>query len=91
MDVGLRQGDGSTLLLLRVSLGGCTGVGSRSLTMTAAVGVRGCRIMAYAVSYDWSKGVEHHDPKLGNSIVMHTVQPVEITPKGSQGQQPVRR
>ena len=84
--MGLRQGDGSTLLLLRVSLGGCTGVGSRSLTMTAAVGVRGCRIMAYAVSYDWSKGAEAHNVATAtNKIYLHPVQDAEVKPRARKG------
>eukprot|EP00929_Paragymnodinium_shiwhaense_P008638 TRINITY_DN112593_c0_g1_i1.p1 TRINITY_DN112593_c0_g1~~TRINITY_DN112593_c0_g1_i1.p1 ORF type:complete len:393 (-),score=116.93 TRINITY_DN112593_c0_g1_i1:395-1573(-) len=36
---------------------------------------------AYAVSYDWSKGHEHNHPSLPKSVMIHKVQPTEVTPK----------
>lgn len=38
-------------------------------------------IFAYALSYDWSKGVEYHDPARPNRIMLHSVQKSEITPQ----------
>jgi hypothetical protein len=38
-------------------------------------------MMFYSMSYDWSKGAEGNDPKFGNNILVHMVQPVEVTPK----------
>ena len=33
---------------------------------------------AYAYSYDWSKGAEHHNPATPNSILIHAVKKDEI-------------
>jgi mRNA export factor len=38
-------------------------------------------IYAYAVSYDWSKGHEHHDKSKPNKIYLHPVTDAEIKPK----------
>ena len=38
-------------------------------------------MMLYALSYDWSKGVEHNNPQVGNNIVYHPVVDSEIAPK----------
>jgi len=37
--------------------------------------------MVYSVSYDWSRGAEHNDPKLGNNIYIHNLDASEINPK----------
>lgn len=42
------------------------------------------QMLFYALSYDWSRGATGNDPKLGNNIYIHTVQPVEIVPKAQQ-------
>lgn len=38
-------------------------------------------MLFYALSYDWSRGAENNDPKIGNNIMFHPVIPSEITPK----------
>lgn len=38
-------------------------------------------IFAYAVGYDWSKGIEHHDPNSRKYVLLHGVQPAEIKGK----------
>ena len=35
----------------------------------------------YAISYDWSKGSEFNNATLGNTLAVHTIAPVEITPR----------
>lgn len=35
----------------------------------------------YAVSYDWSQGVEHANPQGTNNIMIHVVQDEEIKPR----------
>jgi mRNA export factor len=39
------------------------------------------RFLVYAVSYDWSKGCEYNDNRIGNHIYIHTLEEAEITPK----------
>jgi mRNA export factor len=38
-------------------------------------------IYAYAVCYDWSKGIEYYDKRKPNSIYLHAVQDGEIVPR----------
>jgi len=38
-------------------------------------------LCAYATSYDWSKGAEHHHPSTPNNIFLHTVKEEEIKPR----------
>jgi len=48
-------------------------------------------IYAYAVSYDWSKGAENHNPSNKNYILLHPVQPTEIKHRKSGGIKPLGR
>ncbi|KAK3254562.1 Poly(A)+ RNA export protein rae1, partial [Cymbomonas tetramitiformis] len=42
-------------------------------------------ILAYAVSYDWSKGADHHNPATAsNHILMHSVQETEVKQRRNQ-------
>jgi mRNA export factor len=38
-------------------------------------------IFAYALSYDWSKGIEFNDPTRPNRVMLHSVQKNEIAPQ----------
>lgn len=38
-------------------------------------------LLFYAVSYDWSRGVEHNNPAAGNNVYIHHTKPDEIQPK----------
>eukprot|EP00698_Gefionella_okellyi_P004941 TRINITY_DN14564_c0_g1_i1.p1 TRINITY_DN14564_c0_g1~~TRINITY_DN14564_c0_g1_i1.p1 ORF type:complete len:343 (-),score=63.68 TRINITY_DN14564_c0_g1_i1:42-1070(-) len=38
-------------------------------------------IFAYAVSYDWSKGAEYHNPQYGSHIMLHPTPEAEIKPR----------
>jgi len=38
-------------------------------------------VLFYATSYDWSKGAENNDPKIGANIYAHTLLPTEVQPK----------
>lgn len=38
-------------------------------------------LMAYAVSYDWSRGAEGYDPKLGHNVFIHVIKPEDVDPK----------
>ena len=41
-------------------------------------------IFAYAVSYDWSKGHEHHNPTSAqNTIFLHAVNDLDVKPKSN--------
>ena len=42
-------------------------------------------IYAYAYSYDWSKGSEHHNPATPNSILLHAVKKEEIQQRAKAG------
>ena len=42
-------------------------------------------IYAYAYSYDWSKGSEHHNPATPNSILLHAVKKEEIQQRSKAG------
>lgn len=46
-------------------------------------------IFAYAVGYDWSKGVEYNDPNQRKYVLLHGVQDAEI--KGKKAAKPARR
>jgi len=49
--------------------------------ITTSTFSRDGRIFAYALSYDWSKGVEGYDKSKPNQILLHAVQDSEIRPK----------
>jgi len=38
-------------------------------------------IFAYALGYDWSKGIEFYDKNKGSQIHLHSVQDAEIKPR----------
>ena len=40
-------------------------------------------VLAYATSYDWSRGAEYNNPSAGNTIWLHNVAEDEVTPKKS--------
>eukprot|EP01031_Cornospumella_fuschlensis_P024244 gene24244-29316_t len=42
-------------------------------------------LLVYALSYDWSRGVEGNDSKLTNQIYVHNLQPAEVQPKTNTG------
>jgi len=41
-------------------------------------------MFAYGVGYDWHKGASGHNPQAKNAVMVHAVQPKEVTPKGKQ-------
>ena len=38
-------------------------------------------MLAYAVSYDWSKGAEAHAPGAANRLYLHATQEAEVKPR----------
>jgi WD40 repeat protein len=49
--------------------------------ITATTFNRDGTIFAYSVSYDWSKGHEHHNPNSKNYIFLHATEESEVRPK----------
>lgn len=49
--------------------------------ITATTFNRDGTIFAYSVSYDWSKGHEHHNPSSKNFIFLHATEESEVRPK----------
>jgi len=41
-------------------------------------------LYAYALSYDWSRGGEPHNPQTPNNILLHYVKPDEIAQRNSK-------
>jgi len=50
-------------------------------SITTATFNRDGTIYAYALSYDWSKGIEHYDKTKPNRIFLHAVQDTEVLPR----------
>jgi len=50
-------------------------------SITAATFNRDGRVYAYALGYDWSKGMESYDKSKPHQICLHGVQEAEVRPK----------
>ncbi|KAL6052469.1 Rae1 protein [Balamuthia mandrillaris] len=55
-----------------------------SLPIPCGVFNRDGALYAYAVSYDWSKGSEHHNPHAKNTILIHPTNDQEIKNRGGR-------
>ena len=54
-----------------------------NLPITSGTFNRDGRIYAYAVSYDWGKGAENHNPQQNNNhILLHATQESEVKSRG---------
>lgn len=66
--------------MVRVSPWSCQSRDTLTYSHSLFLSLQG-NLLFYSMSYDWSRGAENNDPKYGNNILVHLVQPVEVTPK----------